>query len=196
MQLSISGKQVGVDGALRGHIERQLTAAMSKYFDRPIEAQVQFSREAHLIRADISVHPASGILLQSHAESDDIRTAFDLAIDRVAKRLRRFKRRLVSHQTSKPGPEAQEMMARQAVPGADTDHDAGEEAPGDGPVTIAETAPRIDRYTVREAVLHLESDDLSVLLFRNRGHGGLNVVYRRRDGNIGWIDPGALDAAE
>ncbi len=82
MQLSVSGKQVDVGDALRGHVEERLIAAISKHFDRAIEAQVQFSREGHMIRTDISVHAGSGILLQGHATADDIRISFDQASDR------------------------------------------------------------------------------------------------------------------
>ncbi|MDP6353050.1 MAG: ribosome-associated translation inhibitor RaiA [Alphaproteobacteria bacterium] len=189
MQLSISGKQVDVGAGLKRHVEHHLVATIAKYFDRAIEAQVQFSREAQSIRTDISVHAASGILLQSHAESEDIRASFELAADRVAKRLRRLKRRLIGHQTAKPGPEAQEVMARQVVLSADRNGGDGAAVDAPAPVTIAETMTRIDSLTVSGALERLEAEELQVLLFRNRAHGGFNVVYRRTDGHIGWIDP-------
>ncbi len=194
MQLSVSGKQVDVGDALRGHVEERLIAAISKHFDRAIEAQVQFSREGHLIRTDISVHAGSGILLQGHATADNIRISFDQASDRVVKRLRRFKRRLIDHHPShQAAPETPETAAREVVlagPGEEEREDGEGEAPDTGaPVTIAETTTSIQTLTVSDAVMRMELAELPVLMFRNSAHGGLNVVYRRDDGNIGWIDP-------
>lgn len=194
MQLSVSGKQVDVGDALRGHVEERLIAAISKHFDRAIEAQVQFSREGPLIRTDISVHARSGIQLRGHATADDIRISFDQASDRVVKRLRRFKRRLVGHHPSHQGaPETLETTARQVVlagQGDEESEDGEGEAPDTGaPVTIAETTTPIHTLTVSDAVMRMELAELPVLMFRNSAHGGLNVVYRRGDGNIGWIDP-------
>ncbi len=192
MQLSVSGKQVDVGDALRGYVEERLIAAISKHFDRAIEAQVQFSREAHMIRTDISVHAGSGILLRGHATADDIRISFDQASDRVVKRLRRFKRRLIDHHRShQAAPETPETTARQVVLAGQTEEESETgEAPDTGaPVTIAETTTSIHTLTVADAVMRMELAELPVLMFRNSAHGGLNVVYRRDDGNIGWIDP-------
>ena len=196
MQLSVSGKQVDVGDALRGHVEERLIAAISKHFDRAIEAQVQFSREGSSIRTDISVHAGSGIQLRGHATADDIWISFDQASDRVVKRLRRFKRRLIDHHQHPATPETPETTARQMVlagPGDEESEDGedGEgEAPDTGaPVTIAETTTTIHTLTVADAVMRMELAELPVLMFRNGAHGGLNVVYRRDDGNIGWIDP-------
>lgn len=174
MQLSVSGKQIDVGEPLRAHVGRRMASGVGKYFDRAIEAQVQFSRARHLFRTDISVHAGRGVAVQAHGEADDIFAAFDTAADRVEKRLRRYKRRLIDHRADKPEPAA-----------------AAAPAPADGaePVTIAETTAPIDTLTVSEAVKRLELGESPVLLFRNSGHGRLNVVYRRGDGNIGWLDP-------
>ncbi len=191
MQLSVSGKQVDVGDALRGHVEERLIAAISKHFDRAIEAQVQFSREGHMIRTDISVHAGSGILLRGHATADDIWISFDQASDRVVKRLRRFKRRLIDHHPHQAAPETPETTARQVVLAgqAEEESEAGEAPETGAPVTIAETTTTIHTLTVADAVMRMELAELPVLMFRNSAHGGLNVVYRRDDGNIGWIDP-------
>ncbi len=175
---------------LRRHVEQRLGAAINKYFDRAIEAQVQFSREGHQIRTYISVHAGSGILLQSHAASEDIRSSFDHAADRVLKRLRRYKRRLINHHLAqRPASEAEQITARQVVLAAGDD-DLMDEVPIDAaPVTVAETTTSIHTLTVSEAVMRLDLAELPVLMFHNSAHGGLNVVYRRDDGNIGWIDP-------
>jgi ribosomal subunit interface protein len=197
MQLSVSGKQVDVGEALRSHVEERLIAAISKHFDRAIEAQVQFSREGHSIRTDISVHAGSGIQLRGHATADDIWISFDQASDRVVKRLRRFKRRLIDHHQHPATPETPETTARQMVlagPGDEEESEDGEDGEGEAPdtgapVTIAETTTTIHTLTVADAVMRMELAELPVLMFRNGAHGGLNVVYRRDDGNIGWIDP-------
>lgn len=191
MQLSVSGKQVDVGDALRSHVEERLIAAISKHFDRAIEAQVQFSREGHSIRTDISVHAGSGILLRGHATADDIWISFDQASDRVVKRLRRFKRRLIDHHPHQAAPETPETTARQVVLAgpADEETETGEAPETGAPVTVAETTTTIHTLTVADAVMRMELAELPVLMFRNSAHGGLNVVYRRDDGNIGWIDP-------
>jgi len=194
MQVSVSGKHLDVGDALRGHVEARLGNGVSKYFDRAIEAAVQFSKERHLFRCDISVHAGRGLALQAHGEADEAYPSFDMAADRIEKRLRRFKRRLTDHRAVKPGPEEQEMRARETLFAAAADDNeepntAANDASGDAPVTVAETETRIHALTVSEAVMRLELAELPVLMFRNSAHGGLNVVYRRRDGNIGWIDP-------
>jgi ribosomal subunit interface protein len=97
MQLSVTGKQIDVGSALRGHIEKSLESAVAKYFDHAIEGTVVLAREAHLLRADILLHIARGIMVQSHGEATDAYAAFDAAADKIAKRLRRYKRRLRDH---------------------------------------------------------------------------------------------------
>jgi len=186
MQLMVRGKQVDVNDALRSHVAERLSAGVSKYFDRALDAQVQFSREGQHIRTDISVHAGTGIQLQSHATAGDKAAAFDLAADRIEKRLRRHKRRLVdAHHGRKSEPKVEAVAARQL--GLAGEPEAEEAA--ETPLTIAESTMEIHTLTVGDAVMRLELSDEPVLMFRNGGHGGLNVVYRRSDGNIGWIDP-------
>ncbi len=151
-----------------------------------------FSRQGPMYRADCSVHVGSGITLQSHGEAGEIYSSFDVAADRVEKRLRRYKRRLRGHPRSNP----EEAIAAQSyVIAPDTevaegvDDEGWQEGEENHPVIIAETATKIDSLTVGEAVMRMDLADLPALMFRNRAHGGLNVVYRRPDGNIGWIDP-------
>jgi ribosomal subunit interface protein len=188
MQLTISAKQVDISDGLRTHVEHRLTAGVKKYFDRAIDAQVQFARARHIFRSDIAVHAGSGISVRGQGEADDMESAFDIAADRVEKRLRRFKRRLVDHHRAGP---TRETQARQVVLAAgEDDGEADRDDAAGGPVTIAETTTSLHTLTVSEAVMRLELAELPVLVFRNSAHGALNVVYRRADGNIGWIDPG------
>jgi ribosomal subunit interface protein len=187
MQLSIRGKQLDVGEALREHVDTSLTRTMDKYFDNPIEASVAFAREANLIRVQVSAHIGRGMLLQAHAESHDPYAAFDAAAERLDKRLRRYKRRLRDHHKETPA-EGEPLPAQQYILQAEAES-AEESDVGAQPVVIAEMATNISSLTVSEAVMRMDLADQTALLFRNRAHGGLNMVYRRPDGNIGWIDP-------
>lgn len=185
MDLMVKGKGLDVGDALRRHIESALVGQVEKYFSRAHDAVVSISREAHQFRVDISVHPMGGVTVQGRAAAGDAYAAFDAALERVAKQLRRYKRRLNDHSRRRGGEEA--TPAHQYVIAAETTED---ELPADGqPAIIAEMATEIATLSVGEAVMRLDLADAPALMFRNRAHGGLNVVYRRADGNIGWIDP-------
>ena len=197
MQLTVTGKQVDVGGALRRHVETSLDALLGKYFRTAIEAHAVFAREAHLIRTDLSLHIGRGIMIKSGATASDYYPAFDAAAERLAKQLRRYKRRLRDHHARlRNQAENSEETARAFVL-APLDDEAETETATDGdataPVVIAEMSTELPRLTVGEAVMRMDLADAPVLLFRNRSHGELNVVYRRGDGNVGWIDP-ALEA--
>jgi ribosomal subunit interface protein len=209
MQLTVTGKQVDVGNALRRHVESALESILGKYFRTAIEAHAVFAREARLIRADISLHIGRGIVINSGAAASDHYLAFDAAAERLAKQLRRYKRRLHEDHGRAHPPAERPEMARSFVlaPIEDEDDGAGEEAAGDelagteagaadgdeavgaAPVVIAEMSTELARLTVGEAVMRMDLADAPVLLFRNRSHGEINLVYRRGDGNIGWIDP-------
>ena len=188
MQVSVSGKQFDVGGALRNHVEQRLTSSVAKYFDHAIDANVVFSREASFIRADISVHVGTGILVQGHGRTNSPYGAFDAASERIAKRLRRYKRRLRDHhRKAKIAEPDDRLQAQQYILAGPRDDDDETEAAQ--PVVIAEMATDIERLTVGEAVMRMDLADLAAIVFRNSAHGGINVVYRRPDGNLGWIDP-------
>ena len=207
MQISVTGHQFDVGDALRGRVEDDLANSVDKYFDHAIEGNVVFSREAHGIRVDISVHVGHGITLQGHGQADNAHTAFDGALDRIAKRLRRHKRRLRDHHRDRKTERVDDALEAQQYilssegegegEGGDGDVDDADDGAGaqaddggePGPVVIAEMTTRIDSLTVGEAVMRMDLADQPALVFRNSGHGGFNVVYRRNDGNIGWIDP-------
>jgi len=196
MQLTVTGKQVDVGNALRRHVEAALDTLLAKYFGTAIEAHAVFAREAHLIHAEISLHIGRGIVVNSSAVASDHFPAFDAAAERLAKQLRRYKRRLRDYHGKARAPTEPGEMARSFVL-APVDEEAldeeavGREAAADdaSPVVIAEMSTELPRLTVGEAAMRLDLADLPVLLFRNRTHGELNLVYRRGDGNIGWIDP-------
>ncbi|MBI1273492.1 MAG: ribosome-associated translation inhibitor RaiA [Alphaproteobacteria bacterium] len=189
MQLSVKGKQVDVGDTLRQHVEKSLSEIVSKYFNAPLDAQVTFSREAHMFRADIQVHARRGITLQSSALSGDAYPAFDEAAGRMATRLRRYKSRLRDHhqQQQQDRAEQEAIIASSFV--LHGHQDTHEEEIAENPVVVAEMTTPIDTLAVSEAVMRLDLGDLPALMFRNRANGGLNMIYRRTDGHIGWIDP-------
>ena len=147
-----------------------------------MDAATTFSREGALYRAEISVHPLRGLLVQGGATAPEVYAAFDTALERIAKQLRRAKRRLRNHhqKPSKAFARAQQYVLAPEPAG---------ESPNGKPVIVAELATEIATLTVGQAVARLDLTEAPALMFKNSAHGGLNVVYRRRDGAIGWIDP-------
>lgn len=193
MQLKINGKQLDIGAALQEHIAGELPEIIGKYFENPTDAQVTFSKEGSEIRVDVAVHVGKGILLQGHAEAGDAYAAFDQAAEHVGKRLRRYKRRLRDHHKGR-SETAETLPALQYVLAAEDD-DTGEERPEpDQPVIVAETQTEVENLTASEAVMRMDLANLPALMFRNVAHGGLNMVYRRSDGNIGWVDPRGMRA--
>lgn len=186
MQLSVKGKQIDVGDALRTHVESQLKDITGKYFSDSLDAQVTFSREAHLFRADITVHAGRGILLQANASASEPYPAFDQAASRIAHRLRRYKNKIKHHHHESVRQDEAQMANTFVLHGEE--HDREEEA-NDNPVVVAEMTTAIETLTVSEAVMRMDLGDLPALMFRNRANNGLNMIYRRTDGNIGWVDP-------
>jgi len=184
MKLIVKGQQIDVGDALREHARESLEGVFGKYFGDAIDATVIFSRDAHLLRASLTVHVGRGITAQSEATADQAYAAFDLAAERLAKRLRRHKRRLRDHHKIplETQPADHYVLAAEA--------EEGEPDAADGrPAVVAEMKAEIPSLTVSEAVMRLDLEDSPALMFVNRAHGGLNMVYRRPDGNIGWVDP-------
>jgi ribosomal subunit interface protein len=189
MNLTVKGKHLDVGDALRGYVEDQLSAVTEKYFSNPIDATVLFSHEAHLYRTDISVRVGRGIMLQSSAEATDIYPCFEAAAEKVGKRLRRYKRRLRDHHMNAAAAVAHDVPARQYVIEAEP---ADEDDASAEPVIVAEMDTTIETMSVAEAVMRMDLAELPALMFRSGAHGGLNMIYRRPDGHVGWIDPKGL----
>ena len=190
MNIQVNGKQIDVGQALTTHVHERLEGGVERYFDRASAAAVTFSRDGGNYRADCHVHLDFGPSLRTHAVAGDIYQSFDQAVDRLERRLRRYKRRLTDHRHKVKEPPLPVASYVIAAEGEDD-----EEPSGDAPVIVAEQATEIPTLTVGDAVMHLDLSELNVLVFRNRAHLGVNVVYRRADGHIGWIDlaesPGA-----
>jgi ribosomal subunit interface protein len=191
MQITVSGKQVDLSDALRTRVWDHLDVIASKYFDHAMEAQVTFSRARSFFICDINVHAGRGLRLRGEGEAGDANTAFDDAAEHIAKRLRRYRRRVNEHARDSANRERPEA-ARQYVL---RQEDEAAEQDGNGAATavhatvIAEQVTEISLLSVSEAVMRMDLADQPVLMFRNSTTGELNVVYRRSDGNIGWIDP-------
>ncbi len=186
MQIQISGKNIDTGEALRGHVETRLGDAVGKYFDRTVDAHVTFTKEGYAFRCDCQVHLSSGMTLQAHAESADVYASFDSAMERMEKRLRRYKRRLKNHHNERAGREAILEAPAFVIRSEEEENSEPESLE---PVIVAEGTERVPHLTVGEAVMAMELQEQPVLMFRNSAHGGFNVVYRRADGNVGWVDP-------
>lgn len=191
MQVQVTGKHVDVGEALRTRVASELTTSIGKFFDRGGDADVVVSRDGHSFRVDCNVQLASGQILRSHGLGGDAHAAFDSALDKVQKRIRRYKQRLRSHSPAATA-RAAETAAYFVIRSPDEDTGEHWEEEAEGPparVIIAETDASIKTLTVSGAVMELDLTDSQTIVFRNAAHGGLSVVYRRPDGNIGWIDP-------
>lgn len=188
MALKITGKNMDIGVALRQRAEERVEGAVTKYFDGNFSGTVVIGHDGGGYRADCTVHLDTGTVLKTSATSHDPVASFESAAERIEKRLRRYKRRLKSHHThhhaSEPPVDAPSYVL------APMDED--EEIPEDyAPVIVAEASTSIRTMTVGMAVLELDLTEAPVLVFRSAANGAVNVVYRRPDGNFGWIDPPA-----
>lgn len=184
MQLSINGKQMNVGDSLRTHIEDRLPDAVGKYFDNSTDSTVTMTREAHEFVVDINVHVSKRIVVHGQGHSVDPYAAYDEAHEHVTKRLRRYKRRLRDH---KGRAQDDILTAHQYVLQQEFDKD--EEPDHDDPIIIAEMPAEVETMSVGEAVMRMDLANQPMQLFRSSKHGGINVVYKRADGNISWVDP-------
>lgn len=187
MNLTVKGKNIDVGDALRTHVSEALDHGIGKYFGNPIEATVTFTKESHLFVTDLSVHIGRNIQMHAESSADQAYIAFDRALEHLTKRLRRHKRRLRDHHRA----EIESFRAAQYIlsPQGEDESEAHGVNGNDAPAVIAEMQTEIPNLTVGEAVMRLDLSDLKAMMFLNRAHGGLNMVYRRNDGNIGWVDP-------
>jgi len=193
MQITVSGKQVDLSDALRVRVEDQLDGIAGKYFDHALEAHVTFSRARSFFTCDINLHAGRGLILRGEGEAADAHGAFDDAAEHVAKRLRRYRRRVNEHARDLANRERGEA-ARQYVLREDEDADAATPANGVAVAAfsvVAEHPAEIPRLTLDEALMRMALADQPALMFRHRDSGRMNVVYRRAEGTIGWIDPDA-----
>src|ERR1700709_119696 len=194
MQIKVAGKQVDLSDALRTRVSTQMDTIAGKYFDHALEAHVTFSRARSFFTCDINVHAGRGLQLRGEGEAADANTAFDDAAEHIAKRLRRYRRRVNDHHRDLANPPrphaARQSLLREEGKGGDVAAVEGRTLDEAFATVIAETQTEIASLSVGEAVMRMDLADQMVMMFRNSASGVLNVVYRRGDGHIGWIDPG------
>lgn len=190
MRIQVAGRQMDVGEALRTRIETELAAGVEKYFGRATDAVVTVAKNGGPgVEVDCTVHLPSGITLQSEGLGGDAHSAFDDALIKLEKRVRRYKRRLRNHHAEGKSPLPAEDASSYVLAPLQEEDEAGEPEVEAAPLVIAESTVPVRTMTVSMAVMQLDLSENPALLFRNAAHGGLNLVYRRPDGNVGWVDP-------
>jgi ribosomal subunit interface protein len=185
MNLRISGKHMEIGDSFRLKIEGRVSDAVAKYFDGGYAGHVTVEKSGSRYTADCTVRLDTGISLQATGQAQDPQFAFDAAAERIEKRLRRYKRRLKSHTPTGNGAQIIDLDYRVVAPVADEDDEVPEDY---APAIVAESTVSLETMSVASAVIELDTKDSPVFVFRNAGNDHVNVVYRRQDGNIGWID--------
>jgi len=189
MRYQITGKHIDIGEALQTHVRNELGAVLQKYSQRPTDATVIFSKSAHEFVCEVAVHLSSGLSASAKAHATEIYAAFDACAEKMDKQLRRYKRRLKDHHKDRPEP-VELFQASSYILASDmSDSEETAEPETLQPIIVAEMETKIPSLTVGEAVMQMELAGAPVLVFRNEKKNGVNVVYRRDDGNIGWIDP-------
>jgi len=188
MRYQVSGKQIDIGEALQTHVQSGLSSIIDKYAGRPTDGTVVFSKDATEFVCEATVHLSSGLTTQAKARAFDIYDAFDKCGEKIEKQLRRYKRRLKDHYRDRESP-VESLTASSYILAGSKDEENEVEPETLQPIIIAEMETRITSLSVGEAVMQMELNSAPVLVFKNERGGNLNVVYRRDDGNIGWIDP-------
>ncbi|MBT3070285.1 ribosome-associated translation inhibitor RaiA [Rhodomicrobium sp. Az07] len=198
MTIKVTGKNIDLGESLREYALNRVESALDKYSGRSVSGQISVEKNTDGFFSHCAIHLESGLDLQSTGTGVDGYASVDSAMERLEKRLRRYKRRIndhgqgdaVAHQFESAGVDYIIDVEREAADADDT-HD-GEGAPA----VIAESPVQVKAISVSDAVMQLDLAERSFLVFRNAAHGGINVVYRRADGNIGWIDTGGVTSAK
>ncbi len=187
MRYQISGKQIDIGAALQTHVKTELDGILSKYAGRPTDAHVVFSKSGNEYVCESIVHLSTGLTAQATGKAHEIYAAFDSSGEKMDKQLRRYKRRLKDHHAGRSQPVELSDAGSYILEPRDESDEAAEDTVN--AMIVAETETKIPALSVGEAVMQMEIASAPVLVFRNEKHNGINVVYRRDDGNIGWIDP-------
>ena len=189
MRYQISGKQIDIGESLQNHVKTELTEILSKYAGRPTEASVTFSKSGHEFVCETVVHLSTGLNASATGKGTEIYAAFDSSSEKMDKQLRRYKRRLKDHHRERSQPVELSDAGSYILESKDESEDSEQDSVN--AMIVAELETKIPSLSVGEAVMQMEISSAPVLVFRNENHKGINVVYRREDGNIGWIDPRA-----
>lgn len=190
MKILITGKNIDIGTALREHIEEKITSHVEKYFERAMSVNVTVEKQKSTFSSESVLHLSTGLKLHSKGQGGDAYSSFDLCLEHLEKRLRRYKRRLSNHHRNRKNPIVTADAGSYII--ASSSDDEKEESEELNPAIIAESTREILQLSVGEAVMKLELSDVPFVLFKNDRHDQINIVYRRDDGNIGWVDPGYL----
>jgi len=200
MSIKVTGKQIEVGEAFQKFVNERISQVLEKYVGSELSGHLRIEKERNNFRTNCHIQLKSGLVMQSQGEAGDAYASAEVAFEHLEKRVRRYKRRLKNHHQGKTTQDKIfDHLAADYVVRSGEDEAKGEEDPA--PVIISENERRYGEMPVSEAVMQLDLADDPVIVFRNAAHGGLNIVYRRADGNIGWIDPksdkaSALNSAE
>jgi ribosomal subunit interface protein len=198
MSFRVSGKNIEIGEAIRERIGARILEALEKYFDGGFSGHATVGKEAFGFHTECVVHLDSGIVLRSDSMAADAYLSADQAADNLEKRLRRYHRRLKDyHGNGRDNGRAPDDIPVIDAPSyviAAPEHDSEDDVATFNPVIIAESTTALRRLSVSEAVTELDMTGVAVVVFRHASHGRVNLVYRRADGNVGWIDPPALPA--
>lgn len=185
MEITLTGKQVDIGDRLKKHVQENVGESVTKYFTAPLYCEVTFSKDGEEFAAEVIVHPAKGIILKGTGLGADPYSAFDVANTHIATRLRRHKNKLTDHK----GKLGLTEVASEAVFAFNEEDD--NEFAEDAPLTIAEVDAKVPVCSVSEAVMYMDLNNESAVMFRNSNNNLISMVYRRKDGNIGWVEPKA-----
>lgn len=195
MVVRISGKNFNIGEALRVHVNERVSSAAARYFDGSVTGHVVLDHEGSGYRTDCTLHLASGVSMHAEGRAQEPYASFDQAADRLERRLSRYKRRLKEHHfnhvASPMAQVAADVIADYVIQGPEDEEDGSDFHA----VVVAERTSAMKTMPVSEAVMELDFTGAPVQVFRHAGNGRVNIVYRRPDGNIGWIDPGSIDRA-
>ena len=184
MNVRVTGKHMDIGDSFRTRITGQINDAIEKYFDGGFSSQVLVEKSGSRFSADCKIHLDSGANLHAEGKANDPQVAFESAFERIEKRLRRYKRKLRDHHYGE-NRAATEIPYTVIEANADEEEEVQENF---APAIVAEPTKKLANMTVATAVIALDMTDEPLLLFRKPGSSELNIVYRRNDGNIGWID--------
>ena len=193
MPFRVSGRNLDIGEALREHVNTRIEVATTKYFNGSVNGHVVITPDGSGYLSDCTLHLASGITLQADGRAHEPYASFDQAAERIEKRLRRYKRRLKGRATARTETANERSADAQSYVIAAPDHETEEEVAAFSPVIIAESTTMLERLSVSEAVLELDMTGAPVVVFRHCVNGRVNIVYRRGDGNVGWVDPPAAN---
>jgi ribosomal subunit interface protein len=188
MRYQISGKHIDVGDSLQTHVKQELGTIVQKYAERPTEVVVTFSKDRHEFVCESSIHLSTGLTVNAKSHASEIYESFDSCGEKMEKQLRRYKRRLKDHHAHRTDP-VESFGASSYILAQEVDVDEANEPDSLQPIIVAETQTKIKSLSVGEAVMQMELAGENFLVFQNEGRKRVNVVYKRADGNIGWIDP-------